>query len=345
MLALAVRLLYLYESSDSPAFGVPIVDARGYDLIARRLVTEGKMPEQFFWQQFFYPLFLSAVYLCSNCSVLAAQLAQAVLGGVICVLTFLTGRAVFDRRTGILAAIFVAFCGPFIFHEVDLIAVGWSAFWSLALILLLLRVVRRREHLAFFVLGLCGALSIITRPNFAPFVAMGVIWAGFVLYKATTGRFFIPRYLSLVILGFVIIALPVAIQNRRVTGHFGILPASGGINFYIGNNPDFKAAEIRVGTQWERLTDMPAEHGVIGDMWQKQRFFYEKTWDNVASEPVEFLKGLGVKAMQFACSREIPGDTDIYLFRRWSKVLALLVWKTGGFGFPLGVLRSLILCR
>jgi tetratricopeptide (TPR) repeat protein len=342
-LALAVRLLYLYESSDNPAFGVPIVDARGYDLIAGRLVTEAKMPEQFFWQQFFYPLFLSGVYLCSNCSVLAAQVVQAVLGGAICVLTFLTGRAVYDRRTGILAAIFVAFCGPLIFHEMDLIAVGWSAFWSLVLILLLLRVVRQRQRLAFFVLGLFGALSIITRPNFAPFFAAGVIWAGVVLYKARMGRFFVAGYLSLVILGFVAIALPVAIQNRRVTGHFGILPASGGINFYIGNNPDFEAAEIRVGMQWERLTDMPAEHGVIGDMWQKQRFFYEKTWDNVASEPARFLKGLGVKAMQFSCSREIPGDTDIYLFRRWSKVLELLVWKAGGFGFPLGVLLPLAL--
>ncbi|MHC4155953.1 MAG: tetratricopeptide repeat protein [Planctomycetota bacterium] len=343
ILALAVRLLYLYESSDNPAFGAPIVDARGYDLIAGRLVTEAKMPEQFFWQQFFYPFFLSAVYLCSNCSVLAAQVVQAVLGGAICVLTFLTGRAVYDRRTGVLAALFVAFCGPLIFHEVDLIAVGWSAFWSLVLILLLLRVVRRRGNLAFFALGLCGALSIITRPNFTPFLAAGVIWAGLVLYKARTGKFSIARYLSLVILGFVVIALPVAIQNRRVTGHFGILPASGGINFYIGNNPDFEAAEIRVGTQWERLTDMPAEHGVIDDMWQKQRFFYEKTWGNVASEPVNFLKGLGVKAMQFACSREIPGDTDIYLFRRWSKVLELLVWKAGAFGFPLGLLLPLAL--
>ena len=341
LLALAVRLFYLYESSEGPTFGVPIVDARGYDLIARELVNERKMPKQFFWQQFFYPCFLSVVYFLSNCSVVVAQVIQAVLGAVSCVLTFFLGRAVFNRRTGILAAIFVAFYGPLIFHEIDLIAVGWAAFWSLVLILLFLRVAAGKQQLAFFLLGLCGALSIITRPNFVPFFLAGMAWVGFVFYKARTGRFFVARYFFLIVLGFTLIALPVAIQNLRVTGHFGILPASGGVNLYMGNSPDFEAAEIRLGTKWERLVALPAQHGVTGDMWQKQEFFYEKTRDCIVSDPIGFLKRLAVKAMQLICSREIPGDVDIYLFRQWSKLLEFLMWKAGAFGFPFGLVLPL----
>ncbi len=341
VLALCVRLLYLYESADSPSFNVPIVDARGYDLIASKLVNTGKMPKQFFWQQFFYPSFLSAVYYFSNCSVVVALVVQAILGAVNCVLTFFLGRRAFSRRIGIVAAIFVAFYGPLIFHEMDLIAVVWVVFWSLVLILLFLQVVTCKRLLWFFLLGLCGALSIITRPNFILFIIAGLIWVGVVLYKSRAGLFFSGRCFILTAFGFIVVALPVAIQNYRLTGHFSILPASGGVNFYIGNNPDFEAAEIRVGTTWERVVNMPKKHGVTGETWQQQRFFYDKVREFIVSDPIGFLKRLANKAMQFTSSREIPGDVDIYLFRQWSELLKFLMWKVDGFGFPFGLLLPL----
>ncbi len=341
ILALCVRLFYLYENANSPTFNVPIVDARGYDLIASKLVNTAKMPEQFFWQQFFYPLFLSVVYFFSNCSVVVAQIVHAILGAVNCVLTFFLGRRVFNRRIGIVSAIIVAFYGPLIFHEMDLIDVVWAVFWSLVLILLFLQTVTRRRLLWFFLLGLCSALSVITRPNFILFIIAGLVWVGFVLYKARAGLLFSARCFILTLFGFIVIALPVAIQNFRVTGHFGILPASGGVNFYIGNNPDFEAAQIRVGTAWERIVDMPEKYGVTGDMWQKQRFFYDKTREFIVSDPKGFLKRLANKAIQFVSSREIPGDVDIYLFRRWSVLLELLMWKVSAFGFPFGLLLPL----
>ena len=341
ILALCVRLFYLCEIADSPTFNVPIVDARGYDLIASQLVKTAKMSKQFFWQQFFYPLFLSVVYFFSNCSVVVAQIVHALLGAVNCVLTFFLGRRIFNRRVGIVAAIIVAFYGPLIFHEMDLIDVVWVVFWSLVLILLFLWIVTRRKLFWFFLLGLCSALSVITRPNFILFTIAGLVWIGFVLYKARAGLFFIAKCFILTVFGFIVIALPVAVQNLRVTGHFGILPASGGVNFYIGNNPNFEAAEIRVGTKWERIVGMPEQHGITGDMWQKQRFFYDKTSEFIVSDPKGFLKRLANKAMQFISSRELPGDVDIYLFRQWSRLLGLLMWKVGAFGFPFGLLLPL----
>lgn len=341
VLALCVRLFYLYENANSPTLNVPIVDARGYDLIARELVETGEMSKQFFWQQFFYPKFLSVVYFFSNCSVVTAQVIHALLGAVNCVLTFFLGRQVFNRRTGIVSAMVVAFYGPLVFHEMDLIAVVWVVFWSLVLVQLFLRLITRRGLLWFFLLGLCSALSIITRPNFMLFIIAGLFWVGFVLYKARRGLFFIAMRFLFVAFGFAVAALPVAFQNQKVTGHFGILPASGGVNLYIGNNPDFEPAEIRFGTMWERIVRMPAKHGVTGDMWQQQKFFYDKTREIFVSDPAGFLKRIANKAIQFVSSREIPGDVDVYLFRQWSKLLRFTMWKVDGFGFPFGLLLPL----
>jgi tetratricopeptide (TPR) repeat protein len=81
--ALSVRGLYLYDSRDSPTFLAPVVDSLSYDLAARTLVETGRMTRDFFWQQFFYPFFLPAVYLFSNGSILAAKILQILLGSAV----------------------------------------------------------------------------------------------------------------------------------------------------------------------------------------------------------------------------------------------------------------------
>ena len=43
MLALIIRLIYLYEVSKNPTFLIPIIDSKAYDMIARELV-ENKEP-------------------------------------------------------------------------------------------------------------------------------------------------------------------------------------------------------------------------------------------------------------------------------------------------------------
>ncbi|MCJ7691968.1 MAG: hypothetical protein MUO22_00945, partial [Sedimentisphaerales bacterium] len=68
LLALLVRGVYLFQSSDNPTFNLPIVDSMTYDGLARSLAEGEPMTAEFFWQQFFYPFFLSVVYFLSNSS-------------------------------------------------------------------------------------------------------------------------------------------------------------------------------------------------------------------------------------------------------------------------------------
>jgi tetratricopeptide (TPR) repeat protein len=338
LFALIVRLLYLYESSDSPVFKTPIVDARGYDRLAEILVKQGKMEEQFFWQQFFYPFFLSVVYFFSGCSIIAAKIVQAVLGSLTCVLTFLLARKIFNFRTGVVAGLLVMLCGPLIFHESDLVTAGWEALWAVTLIWLFLKTADKQTFLMYLIVGICGALSTLVRPNFLLFFLAACGWLGAVCYRSKRQLKLAVKALAIILIAFVFVILPVGILNYRITGHFGVLPASGGINLYIGNNPDFDAAALRPGPKWEEITQMSKKYGVGDNMWDKQRFFYDKTYSYVVSQPLHFLKGLAAKTMQVLSSREMPGNVDIYLFRKFSTLLSILMWKQGPFGFPFGLL-------
>ena len=60
--ALAVRLAHLSESAENPTFARPVVDAQTYHELARDLAVKRYLGDGFFWQPFYYPVFLAAVY-------------------------------------------------------------------------------------------------------------------------------------------------------------------------------------------------------------------------------------------------------------------------------------------
>ncbi len=154
ILALSVRLFYLYESSANPSFTTPTVDSRTYDKLARS-VAEGKdMNYEFFWQPFFYPAFLSAIYLASNSSIICAKVIQLLLGCVTCLLTYRLGKRIFDRRTGVIAGVMTALYGPLVFFESELLAAGWAAFWSVVLILLFIKSSSKKSVWLCVILGI-----------------------------------------------------------------------------------------------------------------------------------------------------------------------------------------------
>ncbi len=341
--ALLVRLVYLAESAKNPTFAVPIVDAEVYDGLARALVQGKGMADAFFWQPFFYPFFLSLVYFSSGPSILCAKIVQVVLGAATCALTYRLGERVFDRRIGIVAALMTALYGPLIFLEAELVAAGWAAFWSVALVLLFLKAREEQAPRACFWLGLCGALSILTTPTFLPFFLTSCIWLVVVFCRGASRRRALGRGVPTLLGGLLLVVVPIARLNSLVTGHFGFLPSANGINLYIGNNPDYcQTLTTRPGTDWTRLTQLPQRHGVKNDTWEGQKFFIRQVWEFARTQPLSLAKGLGRKAVEFVTSREIPRNVDIYLFAQWSRLSGWLTWKVGGFGFPFGVLLPLV---
>jgi len=160
-LALTVRLIYFNEISKSPTFLIPISDSDLYDRLAHSLAQRGLMQKDFFLQSFFYPFFLSTVYFFSGSSIICAKLTQIMLGSVVCVLVYRLGEMVFDRRTGIMAGAITALYGPLIFFDSELVATGWASFWSVALIILLLKAGEKKGPWLYFALGICGGLSVL----------------------------------------------------------------------------------------------------------------------------------------------------------------------------------------
>lgn len=339
--ALALRLLFLFESRDAPSFGRPLVDALTHQRLAEGIAAGHGLTDLFGGiRPFFEPLFLALVYAFAGPSVLAAQLVQALVGAVTCVLTWALGRRVAGERVGRAAALVVALYGPLIFWQTELEDAGWATFWTVALPLLALRVERAASARDGFLLGLCAAGATLTRPDFAPAVGLLALW--FFWRQADAPARFVRRSAP-ALLGFLVCAGPVAFCAWQSTGRVALGPATGAVNLHIGNNPErCETLTLRPGEEFFALTYAARDAGYEGSR-EREAFYRARFLRYVRDEPAHFLAGLAHKAAQYANGREVPRNLDIYVVREWSLLLAASVWKVGRFGFPWGLLFPLAL--
>jgi len=339
LVALGIRLLYLVQAADSPSFLLPLVDSEIYDRAARGFAAGDGFREAFFYQPFFYPFFLAVVYAVSGSSIVVAKVVQAVIGAATCALSCGLGSRLYDRRTGVVAGMMTAVYGPLVFFDGELLATGWAALWSVVLVWLFIAAAERRAMRLFVAVGCCSGLAVITRPTFLPFVLAAALWVLWAV--ARRERAVLARAVVLMVVGFALVTLPVAWLCHGTTGRFGFLPASGGLNLHIGNNPaPCETLTTRPGQEWRDLVSEPGRAGADG-LWETDRWFRDRFRRFVEDDPAGFASGILVKSLQFLSSREIPRNLDIYMFRQWSGVLRVSVWKVGGFGFPFGFLLPL----
>jgi Flp pilus assembly protein TadD len=340
--ALLVRSVYLLESADSPVFWHPIVDAGTYDSLARDFLRSGRLGEGFFWQPFFYPFFVAIIYAGFKGSILAVKIFQIILGATVCGMTAQLGARLLNIRTGLLAGLLAACYAPAVFFDGELLGTTWEMFWFVLFLsiahVLPLRPWRVR-HAAWW--GFLWGLSVITRPTFIPAGGLLTLFMIRCIWRQQRTAWRVAPYLAATGFGLLLVILPVAGLNRRVTGIYSFLPYSGGLNLYIGNNPDSaRTVAVRPGWAWDNLTRLPMRHG-IASRAEGAEFFQREVLRYVLEQPADFLSGFARKTVEFFSSRELPRNDDVYVFRKWSQVLTLGVWKFGVFGFPFGVLFPL----
>lgn len=364
-LGLLLRTGYLLESyRQNPTFSTPIIDSFTYDSLAQAQVAGEGMGPDSVWQPLFYPYFLAGVYQVFGRDLFLVRVVQVLLGIGTIYLTFLLGRMLFSFAVGTGAAALVAISGPLIFYEGELLGTTWEAAWFLFSLILFVRLDQQiagrkeeadQEQLSpgtqpdatfwqFCGLGVVCGVGVVIRPTILLFYLSGMTWLLVRQYlhnyrnwraAAATGASFL--------LGIGLILGPVAIRNHRVTGHWVLMPLSGGLNFYIGNNPQAsETIATRPGEGWRQLTVLSRQAGIFHEPYGSQ-YFYDQGREYVRNHPTAFLRGLVKKTTLLFSGREIPRNLDIYHFRDFSSILRILIWRTGNFAFPMGVILPLTL--
>ena len=115
--ALAVRLVHIWQIRPSPFFDVLMGDANGYDQWAQRLAAGDWIGSDVFYQAPLYPYFLALVYTLFGEAPMTVRLCQAVIGSLACVWLALAAWRLFSKPAGIAAGLMLAFYAPAIFFD------------------------------------------------------------------------------------------------------------------------------------------------------------------------------------------------------------------------------------
>lgn len=339
LLALALRLIYLGESASSPFFSSPVIDARTY--VDEALALAGGAwagPPGPFWQAPLYPYFLGLVFKVCSEDYWVPRLLQALLGAASCILLWCIGRRLFPSALALGAALAAALYGPFIYFGGELLPAIPALFLYLLFFLSLLYPLCPgpwRWLICGLLLGL-AALAVTNILLFLPFLVLWMLWP-----SRDTPRPW--RDVALLLLGCALPIAPVTARNYLESGDWVLISANAGLNFYIGNNPDYeRTVNIRPGQEWALLVETPELEAGIERPAAKSAYFFAKSWRFIAGDPLGYLRLLLYKVCLFWRGDEIPRNLDPYYAREDSLVLRLLMWHRG-LAFPFGLVAPLAL--
>jgi hypothetical protein len=347
---LGVRLLCLAELQRNPYFRVPLVDALTNHRAAASLAAGTFRLVEPFWQPPFYQYFLGFLYKLMGPSPLGARLVQALLGSISCWLLYRVTDRLVGRPAAWTAWACAALCGPLIFFDLQLLNAGLAAF------LLLLSVERMtaasaESRAAWGVAGAAVGLACITVATCLPVLAWMTGWLWWQLRGRTApaganrparlgpGRT-AGRPLALFLACALVPIMVVAAANFAVSHEPILISYNGGINYWIGNNPDYdRTVAIRPGRSWDSLIAQTTAAGVTGaagtsSYWLRRSLAWQR------AHPGAWLRLLARKTQLYLRGDEIPRNTQIYPFRTGSLVLRCLLW-VHGLAFPLGLILPL----
>lgn len=373
-LALALRLAYVAGDARSPFFDHRLADAADYANLAAAY-TRGAWPgPEAFFRPPLYPLLLGLVFQTFGPGVGPQLVLQSILGAGTCALTHAVAvEALGDRRRALAAGLLCACSGALIYFDGEPLSGGLDAFLLVLSVYLLQRAARREGLAPWIIAGAAIGLAATNRGGALLLVPIAAVWAA---------RRASRRSAAAVVLAAALPVLPVAWHDARydqrpehyytfgfsppapidhgpgatlgrlTSGRVAPLGWADGVNLYVGNDPAMEAVNHVLHpdhfTRFQALLAEPFAAGVTTASGHS-RYFRDKARAAVAANPGAWIKLMGRKALALVNGVEIPRGSVPYAHRRYSAVLAILLWRRGiafpdGLVIPLGLL-GLYACR
>jgi len=332
VVAFVVRLIYLFQIESIPLFYELAGDGRAYQEWGQRIAAGDWLGKGVFYQAPLYPYFLGVLQITFGHDLWLIRLTQVTLGAISCALIFLVGRKLFLKKEGIISGLILTCYAPAVFFDGLIEKSILDIFFLSVLLVLLVRSIERQHWTQWLAIGAVLGLLGLSRENALILVAVVPLWIG--LYFSTEPMFTRLRWMGLCFAGVLLVLVPVGLRNLTVGGEFKLTTSQFGANFFIGNNPsaDGTYGSVRniidepqlEGTDAARLAERALGRkltpGEVSDFW------FQKSWSYIQSQPVEWLRLLGMKWLMVWNAREVEDSDDYYIYQQWSWLLRFLGW-------------------
>lgn len=341
LLAFLLRLVYLNQIRATPFFDSPVIDAKMYDDHAMEIVRGDWLGTKVFYHAPLYAYLLAFIYTIFGHNYYAVRIVQFFIGSLSCLLIYFIAKKIFNHKIGILASLIALTYGIFIFFEGELLRPFLIVFLSLLSILMLLWTVEKPNYKKWFVVGLILGFSAITRENILLFIPFVLFWIG-IVFKGKKTRKQMLLYGMTFCLGIIIVIIPVTLRNYYVGKDLVLISSQGGLNFYIGNNPEAnKTITLQPGAEWDELASLPARKGGLGKPSEQSNWFFSQAFRFIKREPLKWTGIMLKKFVFFLNAFEVTPNHDINFFKTHSPLLRMLLGKFWKIIYPFGIVCPL----
>ena len=327
LLGLIVRIGFYVEHANTPSFGVPTLDQKYYDTVAKMLLAGEDLHELHAFRPLLYPLFLAFFYkLGGNWGVDLALLVQHLLGIATGLLVAFLGARLFRYRlAGVVGgALFLLAPVPLYFEGELLIESSYTFLICLGL-LVAVRAADARGWKSGLLWLLCGGLTVLTaqaRANILVFMAVFPLLTALRWWRFRTRNAFIPL---LGLAGGLAMAIPWGVINMRQSDRFHLVPNAGGVNMYLGNKrtadgmvPE-QERRISYGERYEDSVEVWAREEYQASMRLQGRepdtdpmaisgYWTRRAFEEIRAAPVSWVRLMAKKCWLTLWNAEVPNN-------------------------------------
>ncbi|MDD2772468.1 MAG: glycosyltransferase family 39 protein [Elusimicrobiales bacterium] len=333
--ALALRLFFLYQWSNTPYYANPHVDAWVHKDWALAILSGRFLRERAFYQSPFYPYFLAGVYKVFGVKDSMMFLLQAAASAFTCLLIARITARVFDEKAGFFAGLLAAVYKPFIFQAALLLKETWVILGMSLLCLSALRAGDSANRRDSFLCGLATGFTALSRGNallLVPLVPLFWFWENRD-WRATMRRL-CPAFA----LGIILPILPATLHNYMASRDFVPINYTDGFVFYMGNNPrlagstdyppGISSAPLEEEAQTAQIAELEAGHKLKPS--EVSAFWFRKGLLEIANHPADWF-ALNWRKLRFFWNWFEPPDEYAadFIARNFGTVLS---WPILGYG-------------
>lgn len=313
------------------------------------LVARGEFNSPFYYQPFYYAVFLPILKVLFGDLVWIIIAAQAVLGALTVYIAGLSAARLGGKNSGIICATLLTFCGILILYTPFHLIVTLQTFWLVLLFFLCIQAIKKRNWKRWALVGLVYGCAILTRGNvwlFFPGLLAAALLSQFKdrkkEHKLSPGAI-LKRFIP--VLSFIIFLtlpqLPFMVYNTQKLGKLSP-PSSAAQNVLaLGNTPESPPGgrEVHMGAG---AMEYPETYSLwTGDETPVQTHI----WNWFVNEPAAFIELTFRKLLLFWDRHELPNNISYEAHGSLSTTLSLFGFMESWVFIALGLAGIVCLYR
>ena len=297
--------LHIYDASEYSKIALNLLDGNGYTL-----EPEGAL---ILWRPPLYPFFLAGIYSIFGYWHLPVLLIQVIINAMTCTITWYLATNIFNKRTGTLSAVCLAFHPLFVFNGSSAMTESLFTFLLALVVLFLFKSYQSPLRRYFILAGCFIGLASLCRAS-AQFLSVFIFVVLFIKTKQRRIAF-VKNYIFLLI-SMVLIVSPWTLRNYIVSGGEVIpIDTSKGYTFWEGNQVLTDGHDLEALSREKRLNAESAIADILGIAnepdgtgnisriaWSSKRNsdkLFNEAVQNIYENPIEVVDLLVKKSFRF----------------------------------------------